>query len=81
MRQLRRFAVFHRNNEINWDNNTQIKYMIYYDHNDECLYVDDIVICQHFGAIYFDSESDANAIIDIFHNELIWYFTEYKDSL
>ena len=36
---------------------------------------------KHFGAIHFDSEETANAAMDKFHDELIWYFTEYKDSL
>ena len=34
-----------------------------------------------FGIIYFDSEEAVNTAIDEFHDELIWYFTEYKDSL
>ena len=33
------------------------------------------------GTILFDSEETAQAAIDEFHDELIWYFTEYKDSL
>jgi hypothetical protein len=33
------------------------------------------------GLAYFDSEQTARLAIDAFYNELIWYFTEYKDSL
>ena len=34
-----------------------------------------------FGGIYFDTESAVSLAIETFHDELIWYFTEYKDSL
>ena len=34
-----------------------------------------------FGVIYFDLGETANAAIDEFRDELIWYFTEYKEGL
>ena len=36
---------------------------------------------REFGTIFFDSETAAQLAIDTFRDELIWYFTEYKDSL
>ena len=80
MRQLRRFAVEHREKELDWNDNN-IKWLIYY------LYDCDELSCcyargqRDFGIIYFDTEEATNLAIETFHDELIWYFTEYKDSL
>lgn len=34
-----------------------------------------------FGHILFDTADTVKLAIETFHDELIWYFTEYKDSL
>ena len=81
MRQLRRFAVEHRECEVNFNNINTEKYYMYYDYDDNELGVSFVRRTRDFGAIHFDSEETANAAIDKFHDELIWYFTEYKDSL
>ena len=81
MRQLRRFAVERRENKLEWNNGVQRKYYIYYDYayNEVAIYQD--MRCRHFYSIYFDTEEAAKAAITTFKDELIWYFTEYKDSL
>ena len=81
MRQLRRFAVEHRECGVNFNDINAEKYYIYYDYENNELNVGFVLRSRNFGAIYFDSEETARAAIDEFHNELIWYFTEYKDSL
>lgn len=81
MRQLRRFAVENRKNNINWDDEDQAKYIITYRHRSNTLFPEDVYSTQEFGAIYFDSAEAACFAIDTFHDDLIWYFTEYKDSL
>lgn len=82
MRQLRRFAVEHRENEINWRNAGQYKYYIHYDYNTGSLQTNSYVAtCQTLFTIYFDSKSCAQNAINAYRDELIWYFTEYKDSL
>ena len=81
MRQLRRFAVEHREHGVNLNDINTEKYYMYYDYDDNELGVSFVFRTRNFGAIYFDSEETANAAIDEFHDELIWYFTEYKDSL
>lgn len=81
MRQLKRFSVEHRECEINFGNINTKKYFIYYDYEDDELRVSLVFRAKNFGAIYFDLEETARAAIDEFHDELIWYFTEYKDSL
>ena len=81
MRQLRRFAVEHRECEVNFNNINTEKYYICYDYASDELEVSSVVFSKNFGAIYFDSIKVASAAIDEFHDELVWYFTEYKDSL
>lgn len=81
MRQLRRFAVEHREHEVNFNDTNIEKYYIYYDYSDDELGVSFVLRTRNFGAIYFDSEETARAAIDEFRGELIWYFTKYKDSL
>ena len=81
MRQLRRFAVEHRECEVNFNNINTEKYYMYYDYDDNELGVSFVFRTRNFGVIYFDSEETAQAAIDEFRDELIWYFTEYKDSL
>ena len=81
MRQLRRFSVEHRECGVNFNDIKTKKYYLYYDYEDNELRTTFMFYAKHFGAIHFDSEETANAAIDEFHDELIWYFTEYKDSL
>ena len=80
MRQLRRFAVEHREKELNWDDNRH-KYYIMFNHDDNQICVDNWVTFHDFGGIYFDSEEITEAAIETFRDELLWYFTEYEDSL
>lgn len=82
MRQLRRFAVEQREYELYWARGCcNEKWSIIYD-CPNCR----LVVKKHWDekeafAIYFDTEEAANLAIETFRDELIWYFTEYKDSL
>jgi hypothetical protein len=81
MRQLRRFAVEHRVNNINWEDHNQVKCSIAYGHAKGDLIIDEAGSVHSHGVVYFDRIIDAEAAIEAFRDELIWYFTEYKDSL
>lgn len=81
MRQLRRFAVEHREYEMNWEDTQAIKYYIYYDYLTSRIWIDYDCRNRQFGAICFNSRETAELAIEKFRGELIWYFTEYKDSL
>ena len=81
MRKLRRFAVEHRENEFDWTYQVQRKYYIYYGNRTNELLIGESGTARDFGVIYFDSEKTAKLAIETFKDELIWYFTEYKDSL
>lgn len=78
MRQLRRFSVEHRKETVDYNDGV---YEVYYDYDDEKLDINDVTICMYIGAIPFDTYATAKLAIDTFHDDLIWYFTEYKDSL
>lgn len=79
MRKLRRFAVEHREKDIDWGNGNQAKYGIEYNCNISKLGVN-CSFCVKDLNIYFDSKETAQYAIDFFYKDLIWYFTEYKDS-
>ena len=81
MRQLRRFAVEHRKYEIDWTNEQVCKYYICVRHKTNEVVYNCAYAVQGFNTIYFDTEEAVKLAIDTFHDELIWYFTEYKDSL
>ena len=81
MRQLRRFSVEHRERGVNFNSTETAKHYIYYDCVRDELRTTYTFYAGVFGVIYFDSEETAQAAIDKFRDELIWYFTEYKDSL
>jgi len=80
MRQLRRFAVEHRESNLGWKDNA-VKFGIFYLYDSNELCVSSVYNQREAGAVYFDSEHFACLAIETFHDELIWYFTEYKDSL
>lgn len=53
-------------------------YTICFDPQDNKIFADDW-ITRHFGEIYFDTEEHGNQVINEFHDELLWYFTQFKD--
>lgn len=81
MRQLRRFSVEHREHGVDFNSTETAKHYIYYDCIHDELRTTYTFYAGVFGVIYFDSEETAQAAMDKFRDELIWYFTEYKDSL
>ena len=81
MRQLRRFAVKHRKYEIDWTNGQISKYYICVKNATNEIVYNCAYTVQGFNTIYFDTKETAELAINTFYNELVWYFTEYKDSL
>ena len=81
MRQLRRFAVEHRGRGVDFNDINTAKFYIHYDYRGYKLESASTFSSEVFGTIHFDSKEAIQAAIDEFHDELIWYFTEYKDSL
>lgn len=81
MRQLRRFAVENRKDTIDWNDETQCKYRLCYSYLDEKFFINFADYWRGFGQIYFDTEETAKLAVETFKDELLWYFTEYRDSL
>ena len=81
VRQLRRFSVEHREDGVNLNDVNTRQYCIYYDYGNNTLGTAFTLCAKTFGVICFDSDETALAAINEFREELIWYFTEYKDSL
>jgi hypothetical protein len=82
MRQLRRFAVEHREHNLCWIKGfCNAKWSIVYDCPNNRVIPTKNWDRREAFAVYFHSESCAEAAIDLLYDELIWYFTEYKDSL
>ena len=81
MRQLRRFAVEHRKEKLDWNDTSQDKYYSEFDQEEVEFNVDGFACFQELGTVFFDSDNTAWLAIDTFRDELMWYFTEYRDSL
>lgn len=81
MRQLRRFSVENRKLKPDWTNRENHKYRIAYDHSKSIIKIGYGFVSESFGVVYFDSKELAEQAIKEFKDELMWYFTEYKDSL
>ena len=84
MRKLRRFAV--ENGGIpdiaDWQSGkVKDKFTIYYNYDVNRIEIGRSEIQRYLGDIYFHSRFQAEKAVTEFKDELIWYFTEYKDSL
>lgn len=75
MRQLRRFAVEHRSND-----KVAERYYIYYIRDSNLLQLRRDTVNSFIGP-WFDNQHAGAQAIETFYDELIWYFTEYRDSL
>ena len=81
MRKLRRFAVENRKDDIDWTNKNQDKYYLYYNYLTKEICIVSCISYRNFGQISFDTKEMAELAIEMFEDELQWYFTEYRDSL
>lgn len=76
-RKLQRFSDENGGNEIDWENTNQKKYCILYCHSFKELQSDFTWVRQNQGQIYFISKEIAEKAIELFHDDLIKYFTQY----
>ena len=79
LRRLRRFSAVNRKNKIDWEDLTQAKFNIVFVYDNEGLSVSKRSVFRGFGEIWFDTEELAEKAIEEFRDDLMWYFTEYKD--
>ncbi len=81
--QLRRYAALNGGipSPSDWENTKSKKYYILYDYEDNGLDVCDRQSLKDFGQIYFKNEEACEKAIEIFKDELLWYFTEFREML
>ena len=78
--KLERFAAEKRKQPIDWDDYEAKKYYIYYEHSLGTVEVDACQVRQDSFQVYFDSKESAEEAIKMFYDELIWFFTQYRDT-
>lgn len=81
--QLRRYAAL--NGGIlpieNWCCGDDWKFSVVYDYNNQEIHIRRDIKYKDFGQIYFKSEEACKKAIETFKDELLWYFTEFKEML
>lgn len=83
LRQLRRWQA--QNDEAiskeDWEDNDKGKWCIMYGYGAEELYVNWFYSVRLHNVIYFTTKEKAEEAIEVFRDELLWYFTEYVQRL
>lgn len=74
-RKLQRFSDENGGTEIDWNDENQSKFSIKYSHWPSELSIDCYNTIQQFGQVYFASKDVARKAIELFHDDLIKYFT------
>lgn len=74
-RKLQRFSDENGGNEIGWKEVDQGKYGIWYNADHGKIEVGSTWAVRDFGQVYFISEEVTQQAIDLFHDDLIKYFT------
>lgn len=82
-RRLRRFAVTEnaKTEAVSWGDGGRIKHHVLYDYENKDIKIVDHYFTRVFGSIYFLAYESAEKAMEEFKDELIWYFTEFKDHL
>ena len=83
MRQLRRFAVEHRERGVDFNNTKTEKYYIYYNYDYNELRTTFMFYAKHFGVIQFDSKETIETTIKLTINIAedkykFYYYGEYR---
>lgn len=77
-RRLKKFAIENNEEEIDWSDHDQDKYYIYYDYFDNKLEWSYVDYNRDFGQVFFSSAAIVKEAIEVFHDDLIRYFTSDK---
>ena len=81
--QLRRYAALNGGipSPADWQRLESKKNYISYDCVNNKLSIYDRQILKEFGKIYFKNKEACEKAIEIFKDELIWYFTKFEEQL
>ena len=64
-----------------WNNESKKKWFIIYSYSSEEMYAEYYYIMRLPNTIYFTTKEKAEEAIEVFRDELLWYFTEYVQRL
>ena len=64
-----------------WNNESKKKWFIIYSYSSEEMYAEYYYIMRLPNTIYFTTKEKAEEAIEVFRDELLWYFTEYLQRL
>lgn len=78
-RKLKRFSVLNRTKELDMKNKGG--YSITFDYSKNCFECGLTGSWKGFGEILFDTEESAQKAINLYRDELLWYFTQMRDKL
>lgn len=78
--QLERFSALGRKRPLIWCDEVRPNYYISHNPKSNFFSVGKSVYAREIFQVYFDSKELAEKAIDKFHDELIWFFTEYQDT-
>lgn len=76
-RKLQRFSDENGGDKIDWKDEDQCKYHIKYTHYSNNIYVEGNHSLQEVGVVYFINEQTTEQAIELFHDDLIKYFTTH----
>lgn len=83
LRQLRQWQA--QNDEPisveDWNNESKKKWFIIYSYSSEEMYAEYYYIMRLPNTIYFATKEKAEEAIEVFKDELLWYYTEYVQRL
>ena len=66
---------------VNWGNNNKPKFEIRFDYQENRLAIVADFVYRVANTVYFSTYKKAEEAIDVFRNELMWYYTEYRSRL
>ena len=83
LRQLRQWQALNDKpiSVEDWNNESKKKWFIIYSYSSEEMYAEYYYIMRLPNTIYFTTKEKAEEAIEVFKDELIWYFTEYVQRL
>ena len=83
LRQLRQWQALNDKpiSVEDWNNESKKKWFIIYSYSSEEMYAEYYYIMRLPNTIYFTTKEKAEEAIEVFRDELLWYFTEYVQRL
>lgn len=83
LRQLRQWQALNDKpiSQSDWEDNGKNKWCILYSYGAEKLYVDYFHYIRLHNVIYFTTKEKAEEAIEVFKDELKWYYTKYQQRL